>query len=435
MLSADIVVIGGGAAGLMAAAVAARRGRRVLLLEKNRKPGAKILMSGGTRCNITQATDARGIVAAFGPGGKFLHSALASLSPEQLVALFEAEGVRTKVEPTGKIFPASNKAADVLAALLHRLTASGAEMRTELAVTSIERVIPADADNNRPGQANESNAARFLVHAQWPLGETLTLSALSVILTTGGQSYPGCGTTGDGYGWAKALGHRIAPPRPALVPLTTSAAWVPPLRGVTIPDVAISLHELDNGQPRKPLARRRGSFLFTHFGLSGPAVLDLSSDFTAQPKQDGLAVCCDFLPDEKEQLLGDRLKSAAQKHGQQPVFALLPAELPKRLLETLCQLAGMPLDRRAAEWKTSERTALVAGLKRTIVPIAGTLGFKKAEVTAGGVDLAEVDSRTMESKLCPGLYLAGEILDLAGPIGGYNFQAAFSTGHLAGEHA
>lgn len=223
----DVIVIGAGAAGLMAAISAAERGRRVLLLEKNKKPGVKILMSGGTRCNITQATDNRGIVAAYGSAGKFLHAPLAALSVEQTIAFFESEGVPVKVEETGKVFPVSNKAVDVLQALLGRLRRSGAQLALGEPVTAIERLQDA---------FTLSTPQR-------------TLTATSVILTTGGQSYPGSGTTGDGYRFAAQLGHTIVPPRPALVPLTTGVPWVAELRGLTLEDVGVTITEPVSSPP------------------------------------------------------------------------------------------------------------------------------------------------------------------------------------------
>lgn len=253
----DVIVVGAGAAGLLAAARAAERGRQTLLLEKNRKPGVKILMSGGTRCNLTQNTDARGIVAAFGVQGKFLHSALSALGPRDLIDLFAAEGVPVKIESTGKIFPCSDKAADVLHALLRRLQKSGATLA--------------------PGQEVRSIAKRGdefeVVTAEG------AISAANVLLTTGGQSYPGCGTTGDGYAWLKGLGHSIVPPRPALVPVTTNAAWVHSLQGITVPDVfvrvkpaagssgnegaAVNLRPVDgagaSGRERKSVKRQGGA--------------------------------------------------------------------------------------------------------------------------------------------------------------------------------
>ncbi len=421
----DVVVVGAGAAGLLAASGAAERGRRVLLLEKNRKAGVKILMSGGTRCNVTHDTDRRGIVEAFGRRGSFLHSSLAALGPAAIRQLLREEGVATKVESTGKVFPTSNKALDVLQALLRRLHRSGAELALDEAVLDL-----------RPsGEGWEVRTARGLHRAA------------SVVLTTGGQSYPGCGTTGDGYAWAAACGHRIVPPRPALVPLTTTADWVRQLSGITVPDVDVRLVRADQenaepaagksggrrgGKKSRPLAQRRGSFLFTHFGLSGPVVMDVSGAATEQPEITALELICNFAPGVHETEWLDALQRGG---GKTTVLNVLASELPRRLAEALLPRAGVPLERKLAELSRRERADLVDGLTETRIPLHGTLGFRKAEVTAGGVSLDDVDSSTLRSKRTPGLFLAGEILDLDGPIGGYNFQAAFSTGWLAGRHA
>jgi predicted Rossmann fold flavoprotein len=403
----DVAVIGAGAAGLLAAARAAERGRRTLLVEKNRKPGVKILMSGGTRCNLTHATDKHGIIEAFGQQGRFLHSALAALGPYDLVELFEAEGVATKVEPTGKIFPVSDKATDVLDALKRRLARSGAQLALDEGVLEVTR-----------------DAEGFLVRSL-----LRSIRASKVIITVGGQSYPGSGTTGDGYAWAQGFGHAIVPPRPALTPLTSGAPWVKSLRGLTIPDVGVRLQEAKSPQS---LAERRGSFLFTHFGVSGPAPMDVSRA-AAGARPNALQLTCDFLPDVSMEELAARLQSEAAASGKKQVAAIAAQWLPRRLVESLLEQAGLPVERRGAEFSKTDRVALVQAIKAIPIPVEGTLGFKKAEVTAGGVALAEVDSRTMQSKLVPNLYFAGEILDLDGPIGGYNFQAAFSTGWLAGE--
>ncbi|MFN7971109.1 MAG: aminoacetone oxidase family FAD-binding enzyme [Acidobacteriota bacterium] len=361
---ADVVVIGAGAAGLLAAARAAESGARTLLLEKNPRAGVKILMSGGTRCNLTQATDARGIADAFGAQGKFLMSPLHALSPEELLALIEAEGVKTKVEPTGKVFPRSDRAADVLGALLRRLERSGATLALGEPALRVDR----DEDG-------------FAVRT--PRRE---LRARRLIVTTGGRSYPSSGTTGDGYGWMRALGHTVVTPRPALVPLLCEAPWVRELRGVALSDAEIAIRERDAPRRARPLAEARGALLFTHFGLSGPAVLDVSRVVSAHPRPRDLVLAC-----EPRGAIPRRLARALDAIGAQST----PIELP----------------------------------------LAGTRGFRNAEVTAGGVALDEVDSRSMASKRVPGLYLAGEILDVDGPIGGYNFQAAFSTGWLAGASA
>ncbi|MEX2027489.1 MAG: aminoacetone oxidase family FAD-binding enzyme, partial [Pirellulaceae bacterium] len=215
----DVIVVGAGAAGLVAAFRAAELGKRTLLLERNRRAGVKILMSGGTRCNITQATDNWGIVEAYGPPGRFLHSALAALSVQDSIGLFEAEGVKTKVEETGKVFPVSNKAADVLQALLARLHRSGAELALHEPVTELQL-----------------SGEQFCLTTP-----KRTLETPRLILTTGGKSYPGSGTTGDGYQWAASLGHTIEPPRPALTPLTTNAAWILALKGITLTDVTLTI--------------------------------------------------------------------------------------------------------------------------------------------------------------------------------------------------
>jgi predicted Rossmann fold flavoprotein len=416
----DLVVVGAGAAGLVAAATAASRGKRTLLVEKNRKPGVKILMSGGTRCNITQATDNRGIVEAYGPPGRFLHSALAALGVQETIALFEAEGVATKVEPTGKIFPASDKALDVLNALLRRLERSGAVLALDEALIEIERSDVADETGG------------FLLRTS-----KRQVHASNLLITTGGQSYPGCGTTGDGYRFAAQFGHTIVPPRPALVPVTTDAQWVRSLRGITIPDVRVRVIEppADNAKSPKPrvLADRRGSLLFAHFGLSGPAILDVSRAVSGHEQPRTLSLVCDFLPELSAAQLDDQLRERAAAAGKKQLVNLLPEELPHRLCEALLMAGGLDPALRAAEVGAKVRTRAVEAIKQQAIAVSGTCGFGKAEVTAGGVSLAEVDSKTMQSKLAAGLYLAGEVLDLDGPIGGYNFQAAWSTGYLAAQ--
>ncbi len=404
----DVVVVGAGAAGLLAAIHAAERGRRTLLLEKNRRPGVKILMSGGTRCNLTHATDNRGIVEAFGPPGRFLHSALAALGVQETIDLFEAEGVATKVEETGKVFPVSNKAADVLDALLRRLNRSGASLALELPLRDLQR----DGDG-------------FTLATPQGLARTP-----QVILTTGGRSYPGSGTTGDGYGLAAQFGHTIRPPRPALVPITVAAPWVAGLRGVTLPDAGVRVLEAG-----RCLAARRGSLLFAHFGLTGPVVLDVSRVVSGHARPEALRLEVDLLPARREAELDESLRTEALASGKKLLAGILPPEVPRRLAETVLALAGLTPDRKAAGLSRADRQRLVQTMKHLDVPVRGTLGFEKAEVTAGGVALEEVDSRTMRSKREPNLLIAGEVLDLDGPIGGYNFQAAFSTGWLAGGSA
>lgn len=424
----DVAVLGAGAAGLFAAFRAAERGRRVVVVEKNRRPGVKILMSGGTRCNITnarglkdrsvvsgpidpafnpkEARGSRSIMEAFGPNGRFLAPALKALSVEQTVRLFEAEGVATKIEGNGKVFPVSDKAVDVLDVLVRRLDRSGAELRTLCPVSSVEAQDDA-----------------FLVHLPDGL-----LRARRVILSVGGQSYPGCGTTGDGYGIARSFGHTIVPPKPALVPLRIEADWVRELKGITIPDAIARV--LVPGGPK--LADRREAVLFAHFGLTGPAILDVSGPVARFDGPAPLTLELDFVPDTRLDLLDAQLQASARS-GRRLVSNLLPEELPRRLTTALMRACSVPDDRVGPELSRDERRRLLSGLKSLRLPIAGMLGFAKAEVTSGGVALDEVDPATLESRLQPGFHLIGEVLDLDGRIGGYNFQAAWSTGWLAGD--
>jgi len=418
----DCIVIGAGAAGLIAGFTAAERNKRTLLLEKNPRTGVKILMSGGTRCNLTQHTDNRGIVEAYGDQGRFLHAPLSVLSPADLVKLIEDEGVPTKVEETGKIFPVSNKAGDVVAALERRSARSGAELSLGEPATELVRLLEG-----------------FEV-----VTPKRRLPTRTVIVTTGGLSYPGSGTTGDGYGWARALGHTIVQTRPALTPLTTNDRWVQELTGLTIPDVLVQVVPTTadpvsplvlrraKGAKRGVLASQRGSFLFTHFGLSGPAVLDVSRAVTSHAAPQTLQLCCDFLPDTQLEMLDQQFHQECASEGKKQAMGVLARLIPRRLAESVFHQLELPAELRGAELLKRDRARVVQLIKRCRINLSGALGYKKAEVTAGGVALREVDSKTMQSNLVPGLYFAGEVLDLDGPIGGYNFQAAFATGRLAG---
>jgi predicted flavoprotein YhiN len=438
----DIAIVGGGPAGLMAGARAAARGRRTLLLEKNRAPGAKILISGGGRCNLTHACDARGIIDQLGPQAKFLHSALAAFGPFEVVDFFRAEGVPTYVEPeTGKVFPQSDRASDVLAVLLRKLKSAGCELAAS------EPLLELDREGDPAKNGFRLTTSQRILHAE------------KVLLATGGKSYPDCGTTGDGYRFAEKLGHAIVPPRPALVPLSTNIEAIRELQGITLPDVLarIIVGQVSNLSPvvgqvsnlscpklnpkrqvgnlshMKCLGSRRGAVLFTHFGLSGPAAMDLSRFVSGYEKEPRLVFEIDLLPDLNESRLAEMIARECAENGKKTAVALLDHWTPHRVAREVFSQIGLDPRQRLAEFSKEDRSGLIHGIKHFCVPIAGTLGFRHAEVTAGGVALAEVDSRTMQSKKCPNLYFSGELLDLDGPIGGYNLQIAFSTGFLAGE--
>ncbi|MEO6809617.1 MAG: NAD(P)/FAD-dependent oxidoreductase [Isosphaeraceae bacterium] len=423
----DVAILGAGAAGLVAAIRAAERGRSVIVLEKNRRAGVKILMSGGTRCNLTnarglrnlrvvsgpvdpgydprQGQGSRSIQAAFGQGGGFLGPSLKALGVEQTVALFEGEGVATKVEANGKVFPASDRAADVLDALLRRLERSGATLRTSSPVLGVE---PMDLGFS----IRTADAA---------------IEARRVIVAVGGQSFPGCGTCGDGYAIAKGFGHTIVEPKPALVPIKVDVPWVTDLKGITVADARVGVI----GREGSALLERREAVLFAHFGLTGPAILDVSRALARYQGEEQLELVIDWLPDVRPDALDQQIQTAS-RNGRPSVASLVPPAVPRRLAEALIGVAEIPPGRSGPELTRDERRRLVAALKGLRLPAAGTLGFAKAEVTSGGVSLLEVDPETLESRRQAGLHFIGEVLDLDGLIGGYNFQAAWSTGWLAG---
>lgn len=413
-----IVVIGAGAAGMMAAAVAARHGAEVTVLEKSSKTGVKILMSGGTRCNITQDTDARGITKAFGNAGRWLQPSVGKWSPSDSIDHFHSLGVATKREVTGKIFPQSNRAIDVRDALHRDMVDAGAKLELTSPVQSI-----------RP-----TSEGRWIVTTHSTHGQH-ELTADRVIVTAGGQSWPGCGTTGDAYQWLSELGHTIVRTRPALVPLVGGTEATRALSGLTLEDVVAEVHDASTASSKKPLVRRRASWLFTHFGFSGPAAMDVSGTITAAQSFRDTRLQLDLVPELSDASLRDLFAQRSGQNGKQTVSSMIGRWLPSRLAGEVALSCGAKApsgDKTLAEFSAAAVTLLIDHLKRWHLPVHDTRGFAKAEVTAGGVSLLDVDPRTMQSRHCPGLYIAGEVLDVDGWIGGYNFQAAFSTGRAAG---
>lgn len=406
-----IVIIGAGAAGMMAAAEASRRGADVTLLEKNRKTGVKILMSGGTRCNLTQDTDAKGITEAFGHAKRFLQPSVGKFAPSDVIGHFESLGVDTKREDTGKIFPLSDRALDVRDALHRDMIDAGTKLMMESPVQAI-----------RCGSNGQ-----WIVSTTSPNGQH-ELIADRVIVTAGGKSWPGCGTTGDAYDWLAQLGHTIIRPRPALVPLVGGTDATRALSGLTLDDVVVEVYTDDFKGGKKPKVRRRSSWLFTHFGFSGPAAMDVSGTMTAMSSINQATLRIDLVPDISVDQIHRVFNQRTGPDSRQNVASVLSRWLPSRLAAELATQCG---GRTLAEFSTASMRQLTEQLKRWPLPVYDTRGFAKAEVTAGGVCLNEVDPRTMQSRLHEGLFIAGEVLDVDGWIGGYNFQSAFSTGRAA----
>ncbi len=408
---ADIAIIGAGAAGLTAAIQAARNSpfpSRIFLFDSRQKIGAKILISGGTRCNVTH----RQVVPADYEGGPrhFVKHVLEAFSPEKTRIFFEEIGVALVLEETGKYFPTTHSGRTVLEALLNELRRRGAQLKTGTKITAIKK-----------------DGEFFLLSGD----AGFQMAARRVILTPGGLSYPETGSDGTGYRIAQSLGHTIRKTSPALTPFTTDDAAWKLLSGVALP---ARLTFYRNG---KKVSERTGSFLFTHFGFSGPVALDISRFFTACDSSQAPAIEANFIPHESAENLKDRFSKASREHPEKSLRGFLTeaAAFPARFAETLLEKAGLDPRLRIGRCRSGECRRLFRAVFHYPLEVTGAVGYKKAEVTAGGVDLAEIKDSTMESRRLPGLYFAGEILDVDGRIGGFNFQWAWSSGTIAGASA
>ncbi|NLF29289.1 MAG: aminoacetone oxidase family FAD-binding enzyme [Planctomycetes bacterium] len=409
--SLDMVVVGAGPAGQMAAIAAAERHLRVIVVEQMPRPSLKLIASGGGRANLTRTAGRADFEAAFGRQGRFIGPALGGLGPEALRAFLAHLGVPTRADEQGRVYPASQRARDVAEALGRHQRGLGVQLLLG------RRVAALDVRDGTLGGVVVDN------------GESL--AAPCVVLACGGRSWPSLGGTGGGYDLARQAGHTVTALTPALVPLVAREPWVASLAGVSLADARVRIAL--SGQPK---AGVRGDVLFTHRGLSGPAVLDLSGD-VAQRLARGRDV-----PLEIEPIAGmDRrrwdVEILAWRSGQgrRQVGTLLQQRLPRSLADALCELAGVRPQTVAAELPAGGRDALAALLGGLALNVAGTEGFEKAFVTRGGVKLKEVAPDTLESRVLGGLYIVGELLDLDGPTGGYNLQWAFASGHAAGRAA
>lgn len=410
MVSYDLIVIGGGPAGIFAAGFAALQGRRVLLCEKNRRCGAKLLITGKGRCNITHAEDdPRRLVEAFGPQGKSLLSALYAFGVDAVVDFFTQRGLGVQTERGGRIFPAEGNAAAVQRVLDRFLFDSGVEVKTACPVSNIHL---------HEGQICSITTLQ---------GE---FTARNYLVATGGLSYPKTGCTGDGYRWAQQSGHRLVETQPALVPLRLAVNWTGQVCNFNLKNVRISLL-----QGEKLVTQRFGEAFFTHDGISGPIVLDMSAAVRDALKQGAVRLLLDLKPAVDEATFDRRLQRELAANQNRNFSKSLDALLPKALIPIFLQLAQIDSVKKCHSVTREERLRLLALFKRLELPVLGVGGFNKAIVTSGGVALADIDMRTMRSKKINNLYFAGEIIDLDGPTGGYNLQVCWSTGYLAGASA
>lgn len=398
----DVVVTGAGPAGLFCALHTAGYGARVLVLEKNQRPGAKLLLSGSGQCNLTHNGDIRNFPGHYGSHGKFLRHALMALTNKNLEDFFLCRGLAMETERNGKVFPTTRKSEDVLHVLVTECKKSGAVLRCSEPVTGIRR-----------------HEGSFTVTTS-----SASYKAASVVLTTGGASYPRCGTTGDGYRLAETLGQPVTETSPALTPLIIRPFPFASLAGLSFERMRFSVwrHE-------KKVAEYAGDVLITHRGLSGPGILDASRDI-----RPGDVVRLSFIsPLRWEDFSCELRKRAAAKPTMQVRTLLSEFPVPERLGRLLPGLSGIPEGLTCAHLSADMRSALAKNCAQFPLEVSALGGYDVAMATRGGIDLDEVNPKTMESKVVPGLFFAGEVLDIDGDTGGYNLQAAFSTGFLAAQ--
>lgn len=407
-----IVVAGAGPAGLMAAATAAEYGAQVALIEKNPRVGKKLRITGKGRCNLTTSVDSSELVKGFPGNGRFLHSAFHEFSNTDLVEFFHQRGLKTKVERGSRVFPVSDQAEDVVNVLLENARRVGVETLHSTKVNELQfkngKFIGVDS--------NKGNIA----------GD-------AVIIATGGMSYPGTGSTGDGYPWAEKLGHRIIEPRPGLVPLQVAENWTEDLEGLTLKNVKARAF---TGQG-KLINEEFGELTFANFGLSGPIILSMShkvGEYLIKTQQPA-TVKLDLKPALEEEKLDHRVQRDFGKYSRKMFKNALNDLLPQKLIPVIINLSGIEAEKECHQVTRRERLELVRLLKNLTLTVHSTRPIAESIVTAGGVNVKEVNPKTMESRLVQGLFFAGEILDVNGYTGGYNLQAAFSTGFVAGKYA
>jgi len=389
---------------MMAAAAAAANGHNVLLLERNEKLGKKLYITGKGRCNITNDADIEEFFENIPRNAKFLYSAMYGFDNRAVVELINAMGVPTKVERGKRVFPVSDKSSDVIRALSRHLEKSGAKVRLNAAVEAIER---------------HGEGFRLNVGGEW-------LSFDAVVICTGGASYPSTGSTGAGYGFARELGHTVTDIKPSLIPLVTAEKWPSMLTGLSLKNVTLTAFD----RRGRRIYQELGEMLFTHFGVSGPLVLSASSRMADNPA--GASLEIDLKPGLSPEELDRRVLRDLAKYQRRQMQNALAELLPARLIPVILEVSGISPELPANSLTKADRRALCAILKALPLTVDGTRGVEEAIITRGGVNVKEINPSTMESRLVPGLYFAGEVLDVDAYTGGFNLQIAYSTGILAG---
>lgn len=406
----DVIVVGGGPAGMMSAGVAAAAGCKVLLLEKNSVLGKKLSISGGGRCNITNDTkDTRALLTKYKDADKFLFSAFAKYSVAETLEFFHHLGLATKVEAENRVFPLSEKAEDVTQTLLSFITKSGVAIKTKVTVTGLEK-----SDGIISGIKTNSG----------------TFKAKNYILATGGTSRPDTGSTGDGYNWLSNIGHTVSRPTPSLVPIAIKEKWVNNIAGLTMPDAKFSIY-----QNEKLIYKTSGKLLFTHGGLSGPGILNHSATIGDTLEHGPVTLKINTNSEKnEEELIVALLKNCIENPNKK--IKNIVAELSVNSLATvILEQVNINEERLCNSITKQERHLLVGAIRGLEVSVSHLLGSEKAIVARGGVELSEIDFKTMSSRLFKNLFIVGDLLDVLRPSGGYSLQLCWTTGYVAGKSA
>ncbi|XXM71909.1 NAD(P)/FAD-dependent oxidoreductase [Lysinibacillus sphaericus] len=416
MSAYDVIVIGGGPSGLMASIAAGENGSKVLLVDKGTKLGRKLAISGGGRCNVTNRLPIDEIIKHIPGNGRFLYSAFSEFNNEDIISFFEKLGIHLKEEDHGRMFPVSNRALDVVEALLNRMKELGVETRTN---TSVEEVIYEDG---------ETKGIR--------LTDGEVIDAKAVVIAVGGKSVPHTGSTGDGYPWARKAGHTITDLFPTEVPLTSDEPFIKQkaLQGLSLRDIELSVLNPKG----KKLITHKMDMIFTHLGISGPAVLRCSQYVVKAMKKWNLThvtMVIDSMPDTNEEQLFQSLYKQVKEEGKKAAKNIFKGLVPERYLLFLLDKSGMDPDEKGDHLPTEKVRHFVKLLKQFTFTVNGTLSIEKAFVTGGGVSVKEIEPKTMASKKMHGLFFCGEVLDIHGYTGGYNITSALVTGRLAGYNA
>ena len=418
----QMIIVGGGAAGMMTAIHAAEN-YKVLLLEKNDKLGKKLFITGKGRCNLTNACDEETFLRNVMSNPKFLFSAIAAYTPQDVMDSFESWGLKLKTERGNRVFPASDHSSDVIRTLEQEMKRRGVEVRLSAHVTAISPVY---------ASASEEQITGWTVQ----LSDRSSLKADVVVLATGGISYPGTGASGEGVEFLKALDLIVRPFQPSLVPFTSDISLCKPMMGLSLKNVEASVYRLS--KPKKPVFKEFGEMLFTHFGVSGPLILSasglLQKYFTPDglPKEE-LELRIDWKPALTPEQLDQRILRDFEKAKNKTALHAVEELLPRLAIPVVLSMAGIPEERRVHDITREERMRLVETLKAFRLPVTGLRGFDEAIISAGGLSVKEIDPGTMEVKRFPGLRVAGEMLDLDALTGGFNLQIAWCTAKLAAQ--